>query len=666
MADPLLDLLNGATADAPVPNVPPPAAGQGDPLLSLVGSSPAPAPLQVAPPQPTPAPSNGALSDFGSALVHNVMKPLHGAAQFVENAVASGAGLLPDNPVSRAIIDTASKDNAAQQQWEQQYQQATPDNAASYAGATVGSVAPFVVGGVAKGIQSVGDLAASLVPKAAPSIVPRIASGAAQGATLALTSPVDNGAPYWAQKGRQTAVGAGVGAAVPVAGTALSGIKDAVAPITNPKSVVADALRNWGVPDSISAPEYVPGSVPTTAQAVANPDIVAAEKALSTNPQYKPLFDARSIANNDARLSALNGIAGTQQDLQAAVNARSAATAPLRDALVTNGNPVEVGPLLDKLQALAKSPLGLRPTVRKAADSVIADIRANATTVAPNSVTNTPGSVTIPPAYLDSIRQNVKDYLAQHAPNGIVGSQQQAAFEPVRAAIVDAVDGANPGYRNYLEKFAELSVPVNTMEAGQSILDDLGNRAANASGAPQLTLSGINSQTRRALERPYGISPQAEATLNGMQDDLQRASISNSVRSPGSDTAYNLQAPGWLGRALYGSNFQGGKVLPLVGGVAGGAVGLKTGGFYGAGTGAAAGAMAGKKLADFASKRVNDVLAQALLNPQMASDLVQQPTSSALAGALRDRLPLAGLAIGNTLAGRRNQQLADVLRATAQ
>jgi hypothetical protein len=638
------------------------AAPTGDSMDSLLAARAAGQTL-TQPAQPTQPTEGSAIGDFGSALLHNAIKPFHGAAQFIENAVASGAKLLPDNSVSRAIIDTAARDNSAQQEWERQYQQSTPDNAASYAGATVGAVAPFLLGGAANGLQTLGDAAGSLVPKAAPQILPRIVSGATQGASMAVTAPVDDGGSYWSQKGRQVATGAAVGGAVPVAGAAFSAVKDAAAPITNPKSVVANALRNWGVPEAISAPEYVPGSIPTTAQTVANPNIVAAEKALANNPQYKTLFDARNVANNDARLAALNGIAGTQKGLQDAVQARAEATAPLRDALVTNGSPVEVAPLLDKLQALANSPLGLRPTIKQAAESMMADIRANSSVTAPNGVTNTPGSVTIPPAYLDSIRQNVKDYLAQHAPNGIVSTQQQAAFEPVRGAIVDAVERANPGYRAYLEKFAQLSTPINTMEAGQSILDDLGNRAANASGAPQLTLSGINSQTKRALERPYGISPQAEATLNGMQSDLQRASISNSVRSPGSDTAYNLQAPGWLGRALYGSNFQGGKVLPAVGAAVGGTVGLKTGGFYGAGTGAAAGAMAGKKLADFASKRVNDVLAQALLNPQLAGELVQQPGGSALAQALRARVPLAGIALTDAAALRPNRQFADMLKA---
>src|SRR6202007_863410 len=101
--------------------------------------------------------------------------------------------------------------------------------------------------------------------------------------------------------------------------------------------------------------------------------------------------------------------------------------------------------------------------------------------------------------HLDAIRQNVKDYLAKYAPNGAVGTQQQAAFEPVRGAIVEATEGDNPGYRNYSAKYAHLSAPINTMEAGQTAVDALGSRAVNSSGTPSLSLAGINTQVSKAL-----------------------------------------------------------------------------------------------------------------------------------------------------------------------
>lgn len=51
-----------------------------------------------------------------------------------------------------------------------------------------------------------------------------------------------------------------------------------------------------------------------------------------------------------------------------------------------------------------------------------------------------------------------------------------------------------------------------------------------------------------------------------MQRDLQRETVSNAVRTPGSDTAYNLGAPGWLASKVYGPNFRGGGTLSSLAG----------------------------------------------------------------------------------------------------
>lgn len=607
----------------------------------------APAPV-AATPVAAPAPASSMLSNFGEAVLHNLQKPFHGTAQLIENGVAAGAKLLPDNPVSRAIISTAAKDNAAQQAWEQQYQASVPDNAASYTGAVVGQVLPFVASGLSSGLQTAGDTIASLVPSAVPKIIPKIVSGAAQGALVGATTPVDNGANFWDAKAGQVKSGAAIGATIPAVAGAVSGtwnsLKNAAAPIINPKSVVKSSLERWNVdPAALDATQLVPGSLPTTAQVAANPEIVQAEKALANNPAYKGQFMARNIANNDARLQAINGVAQTPADLEAAIAARKSAMEPLQDALLKNGTAVDAGPVLAQLQSLSQSALGVRPAIGGAANDIAAQIQKSATT---DPAT---GKLTISPDHLDVIRQNVKDYLAKHTPNGAVGSQEQAAFEPVRGAIVDAIEGANPGYRDYLAQYAKLSEPINTMEAGQSILGNLGDRDPNASGAPQVNLTAFNGQLKKALGGKYGIAPDAQAALEGVQSDLQRSAISNSVRAPGSDTAYNLQAPGWLGQQLYGTEFQGGKVVPgLLGALSGAAAFTHGAGITGTGGAIAAGAYAGKKLSDFASQRVNNALAEALLNPDVAQQiLTQQASPSRIPASVLARIPQASLLLGN-------------------
>lgn len=191
--------------------------------------------------QATPSNSAGGyVGNFIDALGHHVMNPLHGAAQFVENTVAKGASYLPDNPISRAIIDTAASDNAAMKAREASYQKAVPNNPASYAGATVGEALPFAVGGGARAVQAAGNKVAPMVAALLGRKAGMAAGGAAQGALAAAVQPVTNG-DYWAGKGNQLETGAAFGAAAPAI---VSGLAKVIKP--NP-SAAYTTLADAGV-----------------------------------------------------------------------------------------------------------------------------------------------------------------------------------------------------------------------------------------------------------------------------------------------------------------------------------------------------------------------------------------------------------------------------------
>jgi hypothetical protein len=115
-----------------------------------------------------------------------------------------------------------------------------------------------------------------------------------------------------------------------------------------------------------------------------------------------------------------------------------------------------------------------------------------------------------------------------------------------------------PGVQQARGAYASGSVPVNTMEVGQQIANGLGTRAMNAGGAPEIQLMPYRAALTKAMSgADHGIDANALGALQGIGQDLQRATVSNSIRSPGSDTAYNLAANGWLAKQLYGPSFQG-------------------------------------------------------------------------------------------------------------
>ena len=644
------------------------------------------------------------VGDAGSALGHHLMNMPHGLAQLIENGIAAGANVFGSNPVSRYINDVAQSDNRAMAERERQYQASTPNSGGAYVGATVGEIAPMFFGGAASKLQELGDAVGSrvapLLPKWIAPAAAKIASGATQGAVVGAVQPVVTpplslsdlilqqhaAAPsYWDQKRDQIASSAALGGAVPIASqvarSAYGSLKNVAAPLINPTAVVAPSLAKWAtnsgqdsledVVKQLRSPEhFVEGSTPTTAQVLANPTIVSAEKAMANNPSFKPQFEARNIQNNAARIAAVQGVAGTPDALQGAVDARTQATQPLLSKLfydATTSQPVPASAVLSKVNELENSSFSTDPVIKRTLGAIRSQIADAIEKTDTNSYTYTPSQLKglrdapyVRADLLDGIRQNLRGTLRDNASDGIVSSKQSAGLEPLADHITSAIDEANPGYRDYLATYAQGSRPINTMEAAGSILDNVagGGRSADASGAAQVTLAGYRAALARALSKsPYGIDPAAQSTLEGVQSDLQRASISNSIRSPGSDTSYNLQAPSWLAGQLYGKGMTGAPALSKVAGGAFGALGgYLTGGGFGAAGGATAGATAVAKLADMGQSKVNAALADALLNPQSAADMLAAllpqkagPTKAAALGLLSKKVPQVSVLLSRGL-----------------
>lgn len=597
------------------------------------------------------------LSDAASAFGHHLLSPVFGLTQLIQHGYGAAANAIsPDSLFTNSMNNIIGQHDSMIAQREKDYQAKTPDSAGAYVGAAAGELAPFLVDAPVKGLQAVGDAAAKFSPEVLGKLGERTASGAAQGATIAATQPVTDG-DFGEGKVNQLELGGETGGAVPNAAAGARALGNLISPIILPtKSLVAPMLRKMIGNDpemlaKLQNPEsLVSGSNPTTAQIVQNPDIVQAEKAIANNPNYKGSFEDRNIQNNDARLAAINNIAGSPQAIADALKNRSGQAAEwtgVKDAQgntvipgkLETGNPVDTASIAASLDKLKNSPLGLRPAIGGAVSDMQSAIQGASTK-------DQNGNMVISPGHLDALRQNAKDFMAKYSPNGVVSSQQEAAFVPIKNKIVDAIEGANPGYRDYVANYAKNSVPINTMESAQTILGNVSDRALNAGGSPQLNLAKYNTELGKALNGKYPVSPAAQTALTAVQKDLQRATISNSVRTPGSDTAYNLQAPGWLAKQLYGENFEGGSnatkaIFTAVGAGLGHLI--SPGEMAVAGAGGGAGLGASMKLGQVVGNKANAKLAEALLNPQKAVEILKKyPANSPMAKAINSKYPQIG------------------------
>lgn len=630
---------------APVGQIAPPQTPQPDPDASTqdlaAGGMPANMPAQ--------------LLDVLKGGAHGVGSLFSNTLNLAEKGIAAGANAIPGvqgSSVGNYLSNTANSDVAAQGNADQQFSQNASPGAQAAA-----VVTPMLLpmGGVGKA----GDaLAAGL--KRFPGmggvmgqVVANGAGNAATGALLSTGAPVDPSKPYFPQVASNAVTGGVLGAAVPAVFNAAkstgSSLYNAVQPIVNPRDYVGSGLANAiaaggsagaalagngndaaQVAQNIrSAPQFVPDSMPTTAQVGQGPLLVATEKAQANNNQPFKLALAQQEANNNgARWAALNGVAQTPQALDAAQAARSSLVAPLYDAAHSAVAPVDAT-FLDLAQ---------RPAMQTAMSS--ADQLAK----------NEGVSLQWPTPNNPVISGQALDYTRRALGNQIGIAQRSGADQDVRAlnGIANGLDSWSqqiPAISQAKQAYQQASVPINTMEAGQQIAGSVGGlgRSENTAGTPQLTASGYAGALYQALkQQKFGIDPASQQTLEGVGQDLQRATISNSLKSPGSDTGYNIASKGWLANQLYGPSFAGaGNAAKLAGLVGATALGHPM-----VGLGILGG---GNKIGQLVGNRLNSRLNDLLLNPgsilpyldASAASAVNGPQQSLASGLQRYVVPAA-------------------------
>jgi hypothetical protein len=627
------------------------------------------------------------------AMMHHGQNAALGLAQMaLHNAASMGDSIYgaPNNGLNRTgvagLLDGARNglDQSIKDR-EQTYQRGIPNNLGSGFGAAVGEIAPFFAGGSASLGSKLGEGADAITSFANKiPLLQKTLSGALQGGAIAGLNPVtDTNDSFAKQKAAQIGFGTLAGGALPALASGANGAYGVVKPLVNPTGVARDFLGRILGNDAPQvaqnlrqAPSLVPGSMPTSAQVGQSIPLVQAEKAFANqSPDFKSAMMARSQANNQARLDAIQGVAGTPETLRAAKDARRAAIDPFTSQYLTDSKPairwqgaqdafqsplnkpgrmsssdfdalsqankvasqVRSGAMQEDDALAALKELGDSVTSQKAQNAFQSATDAiNRNMVDPSGVLRTLKTLRYGPLGVNPQRATTLDSLISSVQgsqnvNGLVGTdmldqvrqetgklarkatgQNGTAYGSANDSLVQAIDRVAPGYADYLGTYARSSQPVTDQLGASSILDRLNPVGLNADQRPVVTLSRYNSALNQANKGAYPLSPQAQDALGNVRRDLQRESVSNSVRSPGSDTAYNLSAPGWLSSKFYGKNFNGGgPISKLVGAGLGSIV---------PGIGTVGGYLGAEKLANVANTRVFNAAQRLMLNPQAMAD----------------------------------------------
>ena len=555
-----------------------PAQQHGQSFDAYLGAS---QPATPRPPSPqTPSAQASQPGMLASGLV-GFGKGLGSVASGIEQLAGKGANAIGLSRLGNYLTADANYGLNAAQQGAAPYEAAHPfvTGAGNVAGQMVGTAPAMAIGPAYAGLGVAG----------------RVGLGAAQGAAGAAMMPTSD-QDFWSNKAQQIGLGGLLGGATPLVTAGASavghGLWNAVRPVVQPSQYVGEGLAGAMNPAEAAqaaanirgAQQFVPGSLPTTAQVAGSPVLLQAEKAAANMPPVRTAIEQRAIDNNAARWGVINGLAQTPADMQAAQAARNATVAPLYAAVNASSAPVN-----SSLTGLFS-----RPAVKSAMNDAV------------NLAADEGVQLSFPTAANQPITGQALDYLGRAMRDQIGVAQRSGSAQQVRALTntANAIDqwGMSniPEINVARQAYAQGSVPVNTMEAAQDVSNAMSTlgRGANVNQQPVLQAGPYATALARALKnQEFGIDPTAQTALENVGRDLQRGTISNSIRSPGSDTAYNLAAQGWLARQLYGPTFGGaGNVGKAVGAVGAAALGHPMVGLGILGGGNKVGQMVGNRL----------------------------------------------------------------------
>lgn len=615
----------------------------------------------------------------------------------IGQGVANLGGMLP----SDTLKANANTYNQYVKQREDTYQAETPDSVASYTGAVVGEVAPWMLGPAVKGMEYLAG-AGKIVPQAkgllrVPAKAARVAvGGGAQGAAAgALTTDTSGD---FSNKEEQIKMGAAMGATLPLAllggAKTVDSIGNAISYARNPERVAGQKLAQFygSEPDIIAqmrnAQQYFPGEQVSVAQAVPSPRAFAVEKALGNNPEFKIAAEEARNANNAGRMRVVESIAKTPEEMAAAARTRKEATDPFYKEFVNPVSPytrynnasqaldavkgkrmsAEDFDAIDKAGKIVRSVRDGRRTEEEAADLLSQiNVKSAGAQKALQQATASVGKNMVDTSrierelqskllhpnttvrafakeQLDFIEQLKGQYGGKIPVANLQGMQQELAksfnaaasknnfdksgnyvLGKLNAKFNNTLERAVPGYKDNSRKYAQLSQPINDMEAGQAILKRPDGRVLNTSGENALSLADLNRAIGDDGKAVFGMSDESLAGIVGLKDSMRREGTA--LRSAGSDTAYNLNADSWLARQLYGDNSGRSAArdygLPVLGGF----IGEGLGGGAGMAVGSAAGtglSMALKNRVQAINSRIATETAKGVYDSRVAADMIEQ------------------------------------------
>ncbi len=429
---------------------------------------------------------------------------------------------------------------------------------------TGAGLAGNVTGQIGMALAPAGALARTggLAAKAGQAwLMPQTLAGAAgAGAAQGFVQPTATGE----SRAFNTGIGAAGGAIAPAIGTLYKTGKALVQPFTQggQEQIAGRALQRFATdPASIDAAagaaQLVPGSMPTLAEATGDIGLAQLQRSLRNNPDANQAITQRMMANQEARSTALQDIAGNPADRASWVKARG-------DVATENyGAAMASTPEMTPWIKGQITQLQQRPSFQKAWPKAVEMAQEDGLKLDPSNVVQVAHYTKL--ALDDAIGGAKAGGLAGEA-HAITGTRDKLV------SLMESKDFA-PAYREARQTYADMSKPINQMDVGQFLQNKLqpalSDFGATVRTTPQQYAQALRNgdQTARQATGFAGakleniLSPEHFAMVNNIGKDLGRSAQAQELgMAKGSPTAQNLLGHDVLQEALKGTGIPRGLI----------------------------------------------------------------------------------------------------------
>lgn len=422
--------------------------------------------------------------------------------------------------------------------------------------------APLMKTGAGAAGNIVGNVGAALPTVAIPG-ANTVAGAGAIGAIQGLIAPTSSDESVL----KNTLLGGVAGSGSIVAARGLNALYQGARSLAEPffqrgrEAIAGRTLQQFGVGAQdvagLSGGPTVTGARPMLAEVIADPAAAAGaarlQGALRTiDPRTGAAMAAREVENNAARVGSLQAIAGGRD---AAAAAREAAAAPAyRSAFGIDAGTAMTPELEREMATLWRS-----PAIQQASRAARANAANAGTNVGP---ANASGSI----EGLHNVKLALDDMISKaRGGNGTPAQRAQAqGLEAARTRLTNFIESLSPDYAQARAAYATASRPVNQADIARQVLESGSSATSDLAGNPRLMpnalLSALGDERalmQRATGRDLGgnlsavMEPNQLATLRAVGSEVDRAAaVARAENGPGSATAQRLASGNVLRQTL--------------------------------------------------------------------------------------------------------------------